>query len=200
MSNRRSWVEPVVWTTLVAGSAGLRLALRDWPNFAPVAALALLAGFWFARRPLLAALIPVAVMVLSDLALGGYELPVLLTVYAALTAPVLLGVLLRRGGRCQPQSNLGVDAASIVGCCLASSVLFFVTTNFAVWACSSTYESSWSGLLHCYTRALPFFRHTWQGDLFYGVILMGSYVVATRLGWASQPTLAKSSTLADTPS
>ena len=179
MDKRRLAVATGIWFALVAAGAGLRIALVDWPNFAPVAALALFAGFYF-RRPLVAGLVPVTTMVASDLVIGGYHLPLMLTVYGALTAPTLLGLGLRRAGRLRAASSLTADGAGVVGCCLLSSIFFFLVTNFAVWATSSVYDGSWSSLMYCYARAIPFFRYTLEGDLFFGVLVFGTYLVAVR--------------------
>jgi hypothetical protein len=57
---------------LVFAGVSLRLLCRDIPNFAPVGALALFAGFFF-RSYLIAAMVPVSVITISNLQLGGYE-------------------------------------------------------------------------------------------------------------------------------
>ena len=48
----------------------------------------------------------------------------------------------------------------ILGAALASSVSFFVITNFAVWAATELYPKNFTGLLTSYTVAIPFFRHS----------------------------------------
>ena len=52
------------------------------------------------------------------------------------------------------------------------SLLFYVVTNFAVWAFSGMYSHDMSGLVQCYAMALPFLKYTvacdllWAGGLF----------------------------------
>ena len=92
---KRATVEQaVVWMGLVAATVGLRIWLREIPNFAPVAGVALFAGYYF-RNGWLAALAPLSVMVISDLSLGGYQPLLMLTVYSLLTLPVVLRGYLR---------------------------------------------------------------------------------------------------------
>jgi hypothetical protein len=67
--------------------------------------------------------------------------------------------------------------AGLVGSSLASSIFFFVTTNFAVWAVGSYYSHTWTGLVDCYLRAVPFFRYTLAGDLFFASVLFTTYAV-----------------------
>ena len=50
-----------------------------------------------------------------------------------------------------------------------------MVTNYAVWQFSPWYEKSLAGLLESYTLALPFFRNTLLGDLFYSAVLFGAY-------------------------
>ena len=179
----RHWIqEGVAFVVLVGAGVALRLAFRDLPNFAPVAALALFAGYFF-RSALLALCVPLSVMALSDWFLGGYNWYMMALVYGMLAMPVALRGLLRRSLAMQPGCGREAftSAAGLVGCGLGSSLLFFLVTNFGVWMWFGTYESSWSGLAHCYAAALPFFRYTITGDLFFSVVLFGSYALSMSL-------------------
>jgi FtsH-binding integral membrane protein len=68
----------------------------------------------------------------------------------------------------------------ILGAALTSSVLFFLTTNFDVWAFGSMYPMTFDGLLACYVAAIPFFWNTVQGDLLYTAILFGGFRLLER--------------------
>jgi hypothetical protein len=57
---------------------------------------------------------------------------------------------------------------------LSCSLIFFVTTNFAVWVFGSLYPLTWQGLVQCYVAALPFLDKTVLGDLFWTTVLFGS--------------------------
>ncbi len=136
------------------------------PNFVSIAASALFAGAIIRSWPL-AFLVPVVAMALSDCALGFYDWHIMIVVYAALSIPAAFGLLARK------------SAAPVVIFPLAafSSVIFFITTNFAVWAFSGMYAHNGGGLLECYIAALPFFQNTLTGDLFWTAALFGAFWV-----------------------
>jgi hypothetical protein len=72
----------------------------------------------------------------------------------------------------------------VVPVMLACSLMFFVTTNFAVWAFSGIYSLDMAGLVQCYVAGLPFLKHTVAGDLFWTAVLFGGAWLLTR---RSQP-------------
>jgi hypothetical protein len=55
----------------------------------------------------------------------------------------------------------------VIGAALASSVSFYLLSNFATWASWDMYPKTLSGLMECYVAALPFFRHALAGDLLF---------------------------------
>jgi hypothetical protein len=139
------------------------------PNFTPIAASALFAGAVLRSRPL-APMVPLAAMLISDLVLGWYDWRVMGVVYAALAFPALLGMWAR--------------ARSVVlfaPLALSSSLLFFVSTNFAVWAWSGMYAHDLDGLVRCYVAALPFLQNTMIGDMFWTALLFGGWWSARAL-------------------
>jgi hypothetical protein len=164
-------------TLVVLGVAG-RL-LPHAPNFTPVAACALFAGFLFGRRAAFA--VPLVIMLAGDALIGFYDYRIMAAVYAATAFPVLLGPLVRSR---LPVLWLGAFS-------LLSSVIFFLSSNLAVWAFGSIYERTWSGLLQCYTAALPFFRYTVAGDLVWSAGLFGAYAVACQCRALWQGRLAR---------
>jgi hypothetical protein len=136
------------------------------PNFTPVAALALFGGYSLNKKQ--AFIIPIAVMLLSDLFIGFDSLPMRVFVYGSFLLTVLIGRFLKKNA----------NFKNIVLASFASSVLFFIITNFAVWAFTPMYLKNLSGLVDCFIMALPFFRNTLLGDLFYTGIIFGSYSLA----------------------
>ena len=66
----------------------------------------------------------------------------------------------------------------IAGAALASSISFFVVSNFAVWACWNMYPKTLSGLMTCYAAGLPFFRRATAGDMLFTAVMFGLLVVA----------------------
>jgi hypothetical protein len=154
----------LIVTGIILFAAIMRL-LPHYPNFTPVAALALFGGAHFGKR-WLAFLVPLAALFLSDLFLGfhGFMVPV----YLSFALVVLLGTLIRNN----------VRIATLIGGAMAGSVLFFLITNFAVWMGSPFYPQTFAGLLQSYTMAIPFFHTSLLGDLFYsGVFFGGFYLV-----------------------
>ncbi|HXO69190.1 MAG TPA: DUF6580 family putative transport protein [Bradyrhizobium sp.] len=154
---------------LLFGLIALDVVVRLLPNalnFTPVAASALFAGAVLGRP--LALAVPLAAMALGDCVLGFDDWRVMIFVYAGLTLPAVLGLLTR--GSWKP-----IRLASLAA---LSSVIFFVTSNFAVWMFSGIYARDIAGLVKCYIAALPFFQNTLMGDLFWTAVLFGGLWVA----------------------
>jgi hypothetical protein len=149
--------------SLVALDIVARLAPHA-PNVTPIAASAVFAGMVLRSRALALA-VPLAAMLVSDLVVGAYDWRIMGVVYAALALPALLA---RWGRALRPV----VVLAPLV---LFSSLLFFATTNFAVWAFSSMYAHDLHGLVHCYVAALPFLYNTVAGDVLWTTLLFGSW-------------------------
>ncbi|MFA6215819.1 MAG: DUF6580 family putative transport protein, partial [Patescibacteria group bacterium] len=102
----------------------LGVACRILPhlgNFAPIAAIAIFAGFYLGRS--YAVFLPIAAMALGDLFIGFYSLPLMLVVYGSYVITGLVASLIKKHKNVEV-----VMAASIF-----ASVLFFIATNFAVW-------------------------------------------------------------------
>jgi hypothetical protein len=163
---------------LIALCVAARL-LPHVQNFSPVAAAALFAGATMGRRAL-AVVGPLAAMLIGDFVLGFYHWQVMATVYAALVVPVLIGMAGRRYGRWP----------TAIGGALGSALIFFVTTNFAVWAFSGMYSLDGAGLMQCFIAGLPFLKYTVAGDLFWSVALFGGAALLRRRAERSGPALA----------
>lgn len=132
------------------------------PNTTPVTAITFVAGKYVG--PLWAIAIPLIVMVAADLVIGFYDWKVLVSVYGSIA--VIGGVsTLARGTR----------PATVMLLVMASSILFFLVTNFAVWAASSWYPPTLEGLIASYVAGLPFLRNMFIGDLFYAASLLGVF-------------------------
>ena len=68
----------------------------------------------------------------------------------------------------------------IIGSSFLASILFFVISNFGVWLSDPDYPINSAGLLLCYEMALPFFKNTILGDLFYATIMFGGFEFALK--------------------
>ena len=134
----------------------------------------------FSGRHLVALLVPLTVMAMSDWFLGGYDWAMMTLVYGMLALPVAFRGWLRNAFslRCARMSETMAPLAGLFSCGLVSSLMFFVVTNFGVWLWFGSYDRSLAGLWQCYLAAIPFFRYTLAGDLFFSVVLFGSYALA----------------------
>jgi hypothetical protein len=153
-----------VFALLVAIGVAGRWGQPEW-CFTPTAAAAIFAGCYF-RQLAVAALVPIAILGISDLALESHDnLGVMVATYAVMVVPVLFGRWLR-------DSNGGTSTATRLAICgLLPATLFWIVSNFAVWAFQSSYEKSFAGLAECYWMAVPFYRWMLAGDVFYLTVL-----------------------------
>ena len=131
------------------------------PNVTPITAAALFSGVYFTNKKY-AFIIPLLAMFLSDLFLGFSGITVF--VYAAFALVSYIGL-----------SSKKISIKTI----LLSSISFFVITNFGVWLMA--YPKSLTGLIECYTLAIPFFRNSLIGDFVYsGILYFGFQFVSNR--------------------
>src|SRR5262245_49113274 len=155
------WMDLLLVAFLVALNVAARL-LPHAPGFLPVAA----SGLFAARVlsiPVLALLVPVLGMILSDAVLPGEDWRIQAVGFAAIAIPAVAGMATRRWRGVVPV------VATMVPC----SVLFFLLSNGAVWAFSGMYSLTSQGLVQCYVAALPFLEKTVLGALFWTAVLFG---------------------------
>jgi hypothetical protein len=151
----------------------LAVAVRFLPHplaFTPVAAALLFFGARGSRRQLW---IPLALLAASDVILTKfvYAYPFSWDHYITWA---WYGVILLLGTRL----TLNSKPLRIAGAAVASSVSFFVLSNFAVWACWNMYPKDFGGLMMSYVAGLPFFRHALVGDLLFTAAMFATPVVA----------------------
>ncbi|PIP63322.1 hypothetical protein CO165_02120 [Candidatus Roizmanbacteria bacterium CG_4_9_14_3_um_filter_33_18] len=130
------------------------------PNFVPIGGLALFSGANFKNR--IALLIPLAAMFISDIFLGFHS--TIPYVYVSFIIIALIGGLIKTN-----------KWQSLALASLTSSVLFFLITNFGVWASFNMYPKTIDGLIQSYVMGLPFFRNTVLSDLFYSFSFFYGY-------------------------
>ena len=146
------------------------------PNFAPIGALALFAGIYLSQKNKWALLLPLAVLFLTDLAIGFYDTKLMLVVYGSFLFYGVFGLLIK------DKKNFG----TITLATLAGSFLFYLATNFGVWAFSPMYAPTLDGLMLSYTMGLPFLKYTLLGDLFFVGMFVGAYELAVVLVYKKQ--------------
>ena len=156
-----------LFPVLVVLVAVLMRFLPHPANVAPIAAMALFGGAYLNKK--YAVILPMAVMLISDLFLGFHK--TMPFVYGSFLIASIIGISLKNKVKIKP----------VLGASLLSSVIFYVVTNFGVWLTTGMYEMTFLGLIKCYVLAIPFFRNTLAGDLFYTVMMFGGYEVVLRL-------------------
>ncbi len=153
----------------ILAAAVLRL-VPHLPNFVPIAALALFGGAYLNKK--FALIVPLLAMLASDIFLGFYNPWIMLSVYGSFVLIGLVGLWLKNHK----------TIANVVGASLFGSIIFFLATNFAVWAVPhSFYPRTLQGLMESFIMGLPFFRNTLLGDLFYVTMMFGLYELVLML-------------------
>lgn len=177
MKNLRNFTGPL---SIIIIAALIRL-FPHAPNFAPIGAMALYGGTYLSKKYSIVVII--ATLVLSDYLLlyinpfapifinfSKFYPPTSLIhsttifVYGSFVLISLVGSWLRKN-----KSFKNILLAS-----LASSILFFLITNFGVWVVGA-YSRDISGLLQSYIMGVPFFRNTLFSDVFYTGAFFTSY-------------------------
>jgi len=157
--NKRNLIIFVV--LVVLGVLG-RLLPHAW-NFTPLIAITIFAGIYLGRKYIF--LVPVATMIISDLIIGFYSPQIMIAVYLSFIFAGLIGYKFARNRKL---NNVVLSA-------LASSTLFFLITNGAVWLFGSMYTLNLAGLIQSYIAGIPFYRNMMLGDVTYTVALFGLY-------------------------
>ncbi len=180
LSNKRFFLAFIL---IVVGVASRFIFLVDGtsilPNFSAVGAVALFGATYLKGANKW--LVPLALLWISDMILNNvvyaeyFESYQFLGDYWVYGAFILTGTvgyyILKRKASWVRLAVSGVMAG----------VVFYVITNFGVWATTSMYPRDMSGLMACYIAAIPFFINTILGNLFYGFVLFGIYeLVANR--------------------
>lgn len=161
-------------TSIILFGAFMRL-IPHWPNFTPIAAIALFGGAYYTRKHL-AFIIPFAAMMLSDLIIGFHGS--MWAVYIGFAITVGIGIRLSRK----------VSAGNVVLAALGSSIIFFLVTNFASWLAYGIYPKNFIGLMESYIAGLAFFNdgklglsfflNEVLGTLTYSAVFFGAFALA----------------------
>ncbi len=134
------------------------------PNIVPIGALMLFGGVYLPKKLLW---LPLLALFISDYFIGFYGTD-MFYVYGSFVLVGLIGLWLRSHKK----------PIMVIGSTLTSSILFFLITNFGVWAPPNNwYPHTLDGLIQSYTLALPFFRNSLIGDLGYTILLFGGYEI-----------------------
>jgi hypothetical protein len=162
-------------------------------GFTPQIAMAIFGGAMISNKRL-ALIVPLLSIVISDALYqllyinglssiqGFYFGEGQLTNYILIVALTLFGFLIKR-----------VTALSVLGFSLSGSLLFFITSNFFVWAGGGGFArpKTFEGLMMCYNDGLLFYReygvvqgfagNIFVGDLFFCAVLFGGYYLLNKV-------------------
>lgn len=155
----------IIACALIFAGIILRL-LPHAANFAPVGAIALFGGAVLDKK--LAWWLPLAIMATSDLIIGLHS--TILFTWGGFLLIGLFGMIL-----CKTNNWLRIPLGA-----LGSGIIFYVISNFGVWAVGGLYEHTLQGLINCYVAAIPFFRTSLAADFLYSAALFGAYALATQ--------------------
>jgi hypothetical protein len=164
MNNLKLNARFVFITGVILFGAAMRI-IPHWPNFTPIAAMALFSGTYLQKKHM-AFIIPLAAMFISDLILGLHQW--MLAVYASFALVVFIGIFIRKR----------VGIVSVLAASVISSLLFFIVTNFAIWLGSPYYPQNPAGLTECYMAGIPFLNNGILGDLFFNALFFGGFYLA----------------------
>ena len=149
----------------VAIAVGLRF-LPHPLSVTPLWAALLVFG---ARAPRKRMWVPLLLVAAADVLLTtlkyGYAIPAdHFVTWAWAAGIILLGSRLRENAR----------PLRLVGAALATSISFFLVSNFAVWLVWDMYPKTLEGLLACYVSAIPFFRNQPVADVVFTLAMFAT--------------------------
>jgi len=144
----------VSWIAGLTLLLGLSRIIPHPPNFTPILAVGifvpLLTGNWTSALPL-----TLGAMFIGDLYWGLHSYMTWTYASVALVSLIALNF-------------------SLLANCFVAPILFFLITNFGVWA-SGYYGYTLQGLITCYVAAIPFFHMTLLGTIVYTGLFYGIY-------------------------
>lgn len=144
------------------------ILLRFMPhaaNFTPVAAIALFSGAYLKKK--YAILVPLLLMAVSDIFIGMHN--VLIFTWGSFILTAFLGKAIQKRKSIMP----------VFGMSLISSLVFFLITNFGVWA-MGWYPQNLKGLIDCYVMGIPFLRDFTISTLIYSAVFFTAYELIAR--------------------
>lgn len=131
----------------------------EWSGFSPVIAIALFSGFIIDKKDR-SFLLPLLALLLSDVLIqllymgGQFKYPGFYSGqwlnYLLLLSASLVGWLIK-----------GKSYGSLLAGALIAPTVYFLLSNFAVWAGQELmYSKDFNGLLQAYTAGLPFYKNS----------------------------------------
>ena len=152
-------------------------------GFSPHIAVAVFSGALFASNKKLAFMLPILTMLLSDVVFqvlyltgkntypGFYGIDQLIN-YLMIAGLAFIGLYAR-----------GFKLTNILAANVAAPVVFFLVSNFFVWATFGGWHHplTFSGLMACYVDGIPFFWKYLGSTLVFGTIFFGAAILSKKL-------------------
>lgn len=146
----------------------------DWSGFSPVIAIALFSGMIIKERNV-SFLFPLLALFISDAAIqflynqGEFPYPGFYSGQIRNYLTLLVCTLIGWGLKGKTYTSLFVGA-------LAAPTAFFLLSNVGVWISDEVvYSKDLSGLLACYTNALPFYKNALIATLVFFPVILFTY-------------------------
>ena len=158
--------ENLVFMVLLVIAAGSRLVQHSW-NFTAIMAASFVFAILFRDSKTKALMLPVLAMLISDF-------------FISLNAPnffhsTMAFVYLATGLALVPffLNHKALDKSLVrVAAILSGSSIFFIVSNLGVWLVDGMYPMTTSGLIQCYTMAIPFFQNQIAADIILTPLLL----------------------------
>ena len=149
--------------------------IPNMPNFSPMAAIALFCAAHF-NKLWKAILVTLLATFVSDVILNN-------TIYSSMNNGftffydgfilqyIAYAVIALMGST----FFININKTKVIGGSLATTLVFFIISNFGAWISLPFYSKDITGLMSSYAAGLPFLKNTLLSDLFYTSLLFGAY-------------------------
>lgn len=147
-------------------------------NFSPLGAIALFGAAHFSKKWQIM-LIPIAATWVSDLFINNFiyaqYYPIFTWFYEGFYWQYLSYIIIAL--MAIPLFKKVSKERILIGA-LGSTSIFFLISNIGCFVGNSFYPQNFMGLMSCYAAGIPFLKGTLVGDLFYTLVLFGSFAFA----------------------
>ena len=173
--------------------------IPHWPNFTPMAAIALAGGALVSNR-ILGFVLPIVAMFISDLLTvlfvnyqwttptEYFTSPETGLVYLAVIAMTAIGVWFgNRNYSKTTTDNSGKFfekkySTDLLNVSFLSALVFFLVSNFGTWiSANGLMPKTFAGLIGTYELGIPFFGYNLIGNIFYSFLMFGFFHAVTDL-------------------
>ena len=132
------------------------------PNFTPIIAVAIMSSYFF-RNIYLSILTLIISMLIADVFIGFYK-----NMFFVYTSLIIITFIFFKISKKIKYKNLYIFA-------FFGSLIFYLISNFGVWALDGLYEKNLNGLIDCYILAIPFFKNTFFSSIVFSYPAIFAY-------------------------